>query len=95
MARRPPPQVLRHLLEGSPIQGLLTAPHALLQRADLKLTRLDELTDVQRAIRERFACRLSAEGASIALAAPLVLGLLFLVGIFGRPVEGGRIFALL
>ena len=79
MARSPPPQFLRHLLKRSLVRRLLTPLHPLFQRADLILTRFDELLRVQRAILEGFGGGLGAECAGVALAGAVV-GFGFLAG---------------
>ena len=84
MTGGPPSQVLRHLLERSTIQSFLTSLHALLERANLKFTRFDELVDIQCAIRECLTARLGTKGSGIALPRTKVIFLLSLVGIIVR-----------
>lgn len=94
VTRRPPSELLRNLLKGSPIVRVPTPLNALLQSGDLILTRLDEGGDIEGAILEGFGGGLRAEGAGIALSGSMVR-LLFLLRVWSECGVDGRLLALL
>ena len=91
MARRPPPQLPRHLLERPPIIRFPTASYPSLKRADLEFACRDEFIDVQCAILEGFARRLGCKGMSIASLGRVVELLLFVRAGFGFGVGFGGV----
>lgn len=67
VAGRPPSKVFGHLLEGSLCEALPRPGHALFQRSNLVLARLDESSHVELSILEGLGARLHRQGTSISL----------------------------
>ena len=71
MTRRPPSEVLRHLLKGTRGQGFLAPRHPFLQCCNLVLARPHEAVDVQ------LAAIVVGEGGAGGLGGELAVGELF------------------